>query len=79
MLAVPVAQSSVADQLSREVDELVCVLTPADLYAIGLWYDTFPQLRDEDVQQILARAAAAPAAPFETRSTASLDGAVRPR
>lgn len=62
VLAVPVAQASVAKELAREVDEFVAVLTPSDLYAIGLWYDSFPQLRDSDVQSILARATAEPAA-----------------
>lgn len=62
VLAVPVAQASVASELAREVDELVCVLTPADLYAIGLWYESFPQLADEEVRILLARAAGEPAA-----------------
>jgi len=55
VLATPVAQASVAASLAHDVDELVCALLPAELYAIGLWYDQFPQLTDEDVQQILAR------------------------
>lgn len=58
VLAVPVAQNSVAEELAREVDELVCVTRPSDLYAIGVWYDRFPQLTDEEVQSILARGAA---------------------
>jgi predicted phosphoribosyltransferase len=62
VLAAPVAQASVAEMLGAEVDELACLLTPSDLYAIGLWYDSFTQLRDSDVQSILARAAAEPAA-----------------
>jgi putative phosphoribosyl transferase len=62
VLAVPVAQASVAQELAREVDEFVAVLTPSDLYAIGLWYETFPQLEDSDVQGILARALAEAAA-----------------
>ena len=56
VLAVPVAQESVASELGREVDELVCVETPADLYAIGIWYDHFPQLTDAEVQATLASA-----------------------
>lgn len=70
VLAVPVAQASAAAQLALEVDEFVCVLTPSDLYAIGLWYESFPQLRDADVQQILARAAAEPAAALMNVGTA---------
>lgn len=57
VLAVPVAQTSVADELAREVDELVCVLRPVDLHAIGVWYEDFPQLSDDDVRTILARSA----------------------
>jgi putative phosphoribosyl transferase len=44
------------------VDELVCVSKPSDLYAIGVWYDHFPQLSDAEVQTTLALAAAQPAA-----------------
>lgn len=76
VLATPVAQASVVAELAHEVDELVCLLTPADLYAIGLWYDSFPQLRDEDVQHILAQAAAEPAATLMNvgANAMSLDG-----
>lgn len=76
VLAVPVAQAAVATELAREVDEVVCLLTPADLYAIGLWYDSFPQLEDEEVQHILARAAAEPAAALMNTGlpSAALDG-----
>lgn len=62
VLAAPVAQASVAEELAREVDELACVLTPGDLYAIGAWYDSFQQLTDDQVRTILARAWAEPAA-----------------
>jgi putative phosphoribosyl transferase len=62
VLAVPVVQPSVAKELEREVDELVYILAPGDLYAIGVWYDRFPQLSDEDVRTVLARHAAEPAA-----------------
>lgn len=62
VLAVPVAQDSVATELAREVDEFACVMRPGDLYAIGVWYERFPQLTDQEVQTILARAAADPAA-----------------
>ena len=57
VVAVPVAQASVAAEIAREVDRFECVLTPGDLYGIGLWYDDFPQLKDSEVQSILARSA----------------------
>ena len=78
VLAVPVAQDSIAGELAHEVDEFVCVLRPGDLYAIGVWYDQFPQLTDREVQAILARAAAEPAAALvdTPRRTGELDGDV---
>ncbi len=56
VLATPVAQASVAAMLARQVDELVVLLTPEDLYAIGVWYEHFDQLSDDEVRLTLARA-----------------------
>lgn len=54
ILAVPVVQQTVAAELRPDVDELVAVVTPADLIAIGAWYDHFEQLTDREVQRLLA-------------------------
>jgi putative phosphoribosyl transferase len=54
ILAVPVIQESVAMLLARDVDEVVSVLTPSDLFAIGAWYVDFSQLGDDEVRQTLA-------------------------
>lgn len=56
VLATPVAQASVAATLARQVDELVVLLTPEDLYAIGVWYEHFDQLTDDEVRAVLADA-----------------------
>jgi putative phosphoribosyl transferase len=53
VLAVPVVQDSVAEDLRRDVHELVAVSTPADLLAIGVWYQSFPQLTDDAVRRTL--------------------------
>ena len=55
VLAVPVCAGVTADALALEVDELVCLQTPADLWAIGLWYENFHQLDDEEVVELLER------------------------
>jgi len=60
VLAVPVASPDVVAALAREVDEVVCLRQPDPLYAIGLWYEDFRQVRDEEVARILARAAQQP-------------------
>ena len=62
VLATPIAQASVAAQLTREVDEVVCAAAPRELYAIGQWYDRFDQLDDSDVRTALATAVATPTA-----------------
>lgn len=54
VLAVPVAPPDVASKLRREVDELVCLETPEDFYAIGTYYDDFRQVSDDDVRRLLA-------------------------
>ena len=56
VLAVPVAAPEAVEALTPEVDRLVCLKTPADLHAIGLWYRDFGQVSDEEVVRILDRA-----------------------
>ena len=46
VLAVPVASPEVVEALGREVDRVVCLRTPADLYAIGVWYVDFSQVSE---------------------------------
>lgn len=55
VLAVPVCAKVTAEALASEVDELVCLQTPADLWAIGFWYENFHQLDDEEVVELLER------------------------
>ncbi len=57
VVAVPVAAPDVVARLRREVDEVVCLHQPANLYAIGLWYEDFRQVLDEEVARILDKAA----------------------
>ena len=56
VVAVPVASSEACDEFKSEVDEVICLRTPASFYAVGLWYETFPQLTDEEVRQFLRKA-----------------------
>jgi putative phosphoribosyl transferase len=51
-----VAPPSTLDALGPEADAIVCLLTPEDLRAIGLWYDNFQQVSDQEVVRLLARA-----------------------
>jgi putative phosphoribosyl transferase len=57
VVAVPVAAPEVCEQFRKEVDEVVCAATPQPFRAVGLWYEEFPQTSDDEVRELLARAA----------------------
>ncbi|HVL33347.1 MAG TPA: phosphoribosyltransferase family protein [Actinomycetota bacterium] len=52
-IAVPVAAPDVCDAMRSEADAVVCVETPQDFAAVGLWYEDFGQVGDEDVHRYL--------------------------
>ncbi len=57
VVAAPVAAAETCESLRQEVDEVVCTLTPAPFFAVGQWYHDFSQFTDEDVRELLLRAA----------------------
>ncbi|HEV8717863.1 MAG TPA: phosphoribosyltransferase [Candidatus Binatia bacterium] len=57
IVAVPTAAPETCAELGAEVDEIVCARTPEPFYAVGLWYADFRQITDEEVRDLLARAA----------------------
>ena len=58
VLAVGVCPPQTARRLRSEVDDLVAVLAPSDLVAVGLYFDDFAQVEDDEVVRMLERAAA---------------------
>jgi predicted phosphoribosyltransferase len=56
ILAVPVAAPDSVGALRDEADEVVCVQMPADLWAVGQWYEDFSPTTDEEVTALLAAA-----------------------
>ena len=66
VVAVPVAARETCqefDKLDPRVSTL-CLVTPSDFQAVGLWYDDFSQVTDEEVISILAQQAAPSAGEF---------------
>jgi predicted phosphoribosyltransferase len=57
VVAVPIAAPATCEEFLDEVDEVVCSQTPEPFYAVGLWYEDFSQTSDEEVRDLLARAA----------------------
>jgi predicted phosphoribosyltransferase len=57
IVAVPTAPPETCDEMRAIVDEMVCLITPEPFYAVGLWYEDFSQTSDEEVRELLDRAA----------------------
>ena len=57
IVAVPIASTSVCQQLRSEADDVVCAIEVEQLSAISLWYEEFTQTSDEEVRALLAEAA----------------------
>ena len=57
VVAVPVSSAETCEEFRREVDEIVCAATPQHFQGVGLWYEDFSQTSDEEVRDLLKRAA----------------------
>ena len=55
VLAVPVASPDSIERLRPEVDEVVCLLQPPELFAVGYYYQDFTQVSDDEVRKTLAQ------------------------
>jgi putative phosphoribosyl transferase len=66
VLAAPVGAKETVQALRREADDIVCVIAPEHLWAIGFWYLDFGQTSDHEVVELLRLArgqASGPVAP----------------
>ena len=57
IVAVPVASRDTSKAFRRHVDEIVCLATPDPFHAVGSWYEDFTQTTDQEVRELLKRAA----------------------
>ncbi|MET7771029.1 phosphoribosyltransferase family protein [Nocardia sp. NPDC005366] len=57
VLAVPVGARDTLTALAKDADEVICLDTPARFYAVGQWYENFEQTTDDEVADLLRRAA----------------------
>lgn len=55
IVAVPVAPSGVEFEFGVNFNEFICILSPEHFYAIGQFYRNFPQVNDEEVNEILKK------------------------
>ncbi len=57
VVAVPVGAADTCREIEQEVDETVCAIAPEWFQAVGQFYEDFSQTNDDEVRELLARAA----------------------
>jgi predicted phosphoribosyltransferase len=57
IVAVPTAPADTCAELQKMADEMVCLLTPEPFFAVGGSYASFSQTTDEEVRELIRRAA----------------------
>jgi len=64
LVAVPTAAPSTCAEFRELADDCRCTITPEPFRAVGLWYEDFRQVSDQEVCDLLARAAAGEDSPI---------------
>jgi putative phosphoribosyl transferase len=57
VVAVPVGAAATCAELRHHADVVVCARTPEPFGAVGAWYEDFSETGDDEVRDLLARAA----------------------
>jgi len=57
VVAVPTAPPETCDSLRADADEVICAVTPDPFLAVGAWYRGFDQTTDDEVRDLIKRAA----------------------
>jgi len=57
IVAVPIAAPEIYDMLPGEVDAIVCAIAPESFARVGRWYDDRAQPTDDEIPDLLYRAA----------------------
>ena len=53
-VAVPVGSPEAVRRCGEVADEVTCLLTPRDFGAVGVYYERFPQVADDEVRHLLS-------------------------
>jgi putative phosphoribosyl transferase len=58
VVAVPVGAAATCESLQAVADEVICLNTPEQFFAVGQWYRYFEQTSDEEVRELLKKSIA---------------------
>ena len=65
VVAAPVGAPETCRELAHEADEIICATAPEYFQAVGQYYDDFAQTTDDEVRDLLSRAASATSNPSD--------------
>ncbi|MEK2646251.1 alpha/beta fold hydrolase [Bdellovibrio sp. BCCA] len=54
IVAAPVAAKETVEKIKKVADDVICLMTPENFVAVGLWYEDFTQVSDEEVIRLIA-------------------------
>jgi putative phosphoribosyl transferase len=63
IVAVPVGSRQACEELGKDADAVICLLTPDPFWAVGLYYHDFAAVEDDDVQHTLLEFGSSSGAP----------------
>jgi predicted phosphoribosyltransferase len=63
VLAVPIGPREISPMVKEQFDEIICLQRPEFLQAVGLWYEDFTQVQDDEVLETLGQFHLAPPPP----------------
>lgn len=55
VVAVPLGAAETCAELQLEGDEVICAHTPRPFYGVGMWFEDFSQISDQQVREVLRR------------------------
>ncbi len=55
IVAVPISSQDAATMLAGSCDDFISLITPEDMWAVGMWYKDFQQVSDEEVMMIFQK------------------------
>lgn len=58
IVAVPAASAITCKQFEDDVNSVICAITPEPFMSVGVWYENFEQMQDEEVRELLDSARA---------------------
>lgn len=59
-IATPVASGESCQALGKVADDILCLSTPADFWAVGMFYQDFSQVPGEEVRSLIDRSRSSP-------------------